>query len=256
MLSNLIITSQRFVVIIDETAQEKIAHNILCQLLREQGQDEKSTIKTLPFSTDLKNWPTFINFYKKCANDESKCNAILPPLADLLCYQSVEKIIHFVHRLQQCEQVQRVFLWVTPANLVHARADYLVAAFEYLADLVLHLETSNTLSIVTRKTGGGVSNKKYTYTKNKTEFLVEAIRTTPKTSPAAKTSPTTAATTTNTVGTTFKIELNEDEMVARNTLKLPYEKTSETNESSIIYTPDDDDDFDEEEEDPDDDLCI
>lgn len=252
MLSNLVITSQRFVLIIDETAQEKIAHNILYQLLREQGQDEMSTIKTLPTSKDLKNWATFKNFYKKCANDESKCNAILPPLADLLCYQRVEKIIHFVHRLQHCEQVQRIFLWVTPANLVQPRAEYLVAAFEYLADLVLHLETNNTLSIVTRKTSGGVTNKKYTYTKNKNEFLVEALRNLPKTTPAAKVT----APTTNTAGTTFKIELNEDEMVARNTLKLPYEKTSETNESSIIYTPEDGDDFDEEEEDPDDDLCI
>nr|XP_036214905.1 elongator complex protein 5 [Bactrocera oleae] len=253
MLSNLIITSERFVVIIDETAQEKIAHNILCQLLREQGQDEKSTIKTLPLNTDLENWSTFKNFYKKCANDESKCNAILPPLADLLCYQSVEKIIYFVHRLQQCEQVQRILLWVTPANLVHPHVEYLVGAFEYQADLVLHLETSNTLSIVSRKTGGGVWNKKYTYTKTKNEFLVEALQNVPKTTPVAK---ATSTTTTNTPGTTFKIELNEDEMVARNTLKLPYEKTSETNESSIIYTPDDGDDFDEEEEDPDDDLCI
>lgn len=205
----------------DETAQEKIAHNILCQLLREQGQDEKSTIKTLPLNTDLENWSTFKNFYKKCANDESKCNAILPPLADLLCYQSVEKIIYFVHRLQQCEQVQRILLWVTPANLVHPHVEYLVGAFEYQADLVLHLETSNTLSIVSRKTGGGVWNKKYTYTKTKNEFLVEALQNVPKTTPAAK---ATSTTTTNTPGTTFKIELNEDEMVARNTLKLPYEK--------------------------------
>lgn len=205
----------------DETAQEKIAHNILCQLLREQGQDEKSTIKTLPLNTDLENWSTFKNFYKKCANDESKCNAILPPLADLLCYQSVEKIIYFVHRLQQCEQVQRILLWVTPANLVHPHVEYLVGAFEYQADLVLHLETSNTLSIVSRKTGGGVWNKKYTYTKTKNEFLVEALQNVPKTTPVAK---ATSTTTTNTPGTTFKIELNEDEMVARNTLKLPYEK--------------------------------
>lgn len=40
------------------------------------------------------------------------------------------------------------------------------------------------------------------------------------------------------------------------TVNLCHCRTSETNESSIIYTPDDGDDFDEEEEDPDDDLCI
>ncbi|CAD7002941.1 elongator complex protein 5 [Ceratitis capitata] len=252
MLSNLIVTTQRLVVIIDDTAQEKISQQILTQLLKEQGQDEVSTIKALPFSTDLKKWDTFVDFFRKCTRDENKCNAILPSLADLLVYQSVEKIIHFVHTLLLSKQVQRVFLWITPANIVHSRAEYVVAAFEYLADLILHLETNNTLSIVTRKAGGAVTNKRYTYTKNNKEFLVEAIQKTPKTTPAAKADEPT----TNTVGTTFKIELNEDELVARNTLKLPYEKTSETTESSIIYTPDAGDDFDAEEEDPDEDLLI
>lgn len=75
--------------------------------------------------------------------------------------------------------------------------------------------------------------------------------------------------------TTFKINFDEEELEARNTLKLPYERykiktlqlitlhqtivicsTSDDTpaESKIIYHPDADDDFDE--EDPDDDLNI
>lgn len=55
---------------------------------------------------------------------------------------------------------------------------------------------------------------------------------------------------------TFKINFDEEELVARNALKLPYERTSDEVPSSgrIIYSPDSDDDFDE--EDPDDDLDI
>lgn len=56
---------------------------------------------------------------------------------------------------------------------------------------------------------------------------------------------------------TFKINFDDDEMVARNSLKLPYERTSDEvvpAESRIIYNPDSDDDFDE--EDPDEDLDI
>ncbi|XP_053953164.1 elongator complex protein 5 [Anastrepha ludens] len=247
MLSNLIITKQHFVVIIDETGLEKISHRILYQFLGEQEKNEKLVVKTLPLSSELKDWTTFTNFAKKCSKEE-KCNVLLPSLSDLICYQSVAKIIKFVHKLRICEKVQRLFLWITPANLTYPRAEYLISAFEYMADLYVHLETSNILTIITRKPGGGVTNKRYTYTKTKKEFLVEPVQnldvqakaSPPKTSPA---------------GGTFKIELNEDEMVARNTLKMPYEKTSETEESSIIYTPDAADDYDDE-EDPDEDLCI
>lgn len=54
---------------------------------------------------------------------------------------------------------------------------------------------------------------------------------------------------------TFKINFEDEELEARNALKLPYEKTSvEVPAGRIIYSPDSDDDFDE--EDPDDDLDI
>lgn len=55
----------------------------------------------------------------------------------------------------------------------------------------------------------------------------------------------------------FKINCDEEELVARNALKLPYERTTEElppPTGRIIYNPDSDDDFDE--EDPDDDLDI
>lgn len=54
----------------------------------------------------------------------------------------------------------------------------------------------------------------------------------------------------------FKINFEDEELEARNALKLPYERTSVEVPASgrIIYSPDSDDDFDE--EDPDDDLDI
>lgn len=56
---------------------------------------------------------------------------------------------------------------------------------------------------------------------------------------------------------TFKINAEDEELVARNAMKLPYERTSEAQQPAgpkIIYNPDSDDDFDE--EDPDEDLYI
>lgn len=56
---------------------------------------------------------------------------------------------------------------------------------------------------------------------------------------------------------TFKINCDDEELVARNALKLPYERTTDELPPAagrIIYNPDSDDDFDE--EDPDDDLDI
>lgn len=56
---------------------------------------------------------------------------------------------------------------------------------------------------------------------------------------------------------TFKINVEEEELVARNAMTLPYEKPNDIKKSDgpkIVYHPDSDDDFDE--EDPDEDLYI
>lgn len=151
-------------------------------------------------------------------------NIILPTLADLLCYQTPAYIFDFLNKLRRCEHVRRVFLWASPKHLQHPDAEYILAGCEYLAELVLRLETDSTLSLISRKPGGGVTNKRYRCQVSKTEFQV-----TPLTEGAdATASPATTIQKTpdnaSDPGRTFKIELDEDEVVARNALTLPYER--------------------------------
>lgn len=94
-----------------------------------------------------------------------------------------------------------------------------------MAELVLRLETDSTMSLISRKPGGGVTNKRYSCVVSKTEFKVtplsDAAEATAAAEAAAKKEdavPAAAA------SGTFKIELDEDEVVARNALTLPYER--------------------------------
>ncbi|XP_017023041.1 elongator complex protein 5 [Drosophila kikkawai] len=283
MLSNLVVTKQKVVLVIDELNRERIAPKFIGSLLHEQGQGA-DTIKAMPAGIHLKHVASFNALVTECANynnvnnnnnssiqsveagdldaPASKTtgyNVILPTLADLLCYQSPAFIFGFLNRLRRSEYVRRVFLWASPQHLQHPHAAYILAGCEYLAELVLRLETDTRLSLISRKPGGGVTNRRYACQVSKTQFEVTPLDGGGGSLSPAAGSPNKQATpeveqTPEPASSTFKIELDEDEVVARNALTLPYERTSEPSEGNIIYTPDADDDFDE--EDPDEDLCI
>ncbi|XP_017058589.1 elongator complex protein 5 [Drosophila ficusphila] len=274
MLSNLLVTKQKVVLVIDELNRERIALKFIESLLHEQGQGAE-TIKSLPTGVTLKHEATFEALINECGNHNnnnppagetgdqdadsagskpSGFNIILPTLADLLCYQSPAFIFGLINRLRRSEHVRRVFIWASPQHLQHPHSAYILAGCEYLAELVLRLESDKLLSLIARKPGGGVSNRRFSCQVSKTQFQVTPLDgglpegVSPKQSiPEEEQTPEPAS-------STFKIELDEDEVVARNALTLPYERTSEPSEGNIIYTPDADDDFDE--EDPDEDLCI
>ncbi|XP_065359754.1 elongator complex protein 5 [Calliphora vicina] len=253
MLSNLIITRQKFVLIEDELGQDKISQKFITQMLKEQG--EVGTIKVLPLNEQLNDEAILQKFLNECnmqPMEEGKLwNIVLPNLSDFLAYQKISVIFQFLTNLKKCEYIKRTFLWISLPHLHHDHANYVVAAFEYMADLVLHILTTNELSLLICKPGGGVTFQHYTYNRTKSEFKVKLRQATDKSK------------TTNTDSEdgqkaeqlgTFKIELDEEEIVARNAMKMPYEKAMEATESNIIYTPDAADDFDD--EDPDEDLNI
>lgn len=257
MLSNLIVTNQKVVLIIGKSGQaisapkihlfsfltdqlnrERIALKFIGSLLHEQGEGEE--VKTLPIGTKLKHVASFETLLNECSSSstsssnnnnpsettvKSGSNVVLPTLADLLCYQSPAYIFDFINKLRRSEHVRRVFLWASPQCLQHPDVDYILAGCEYLAELVLRLETDSTMSLISRKPGGGVSNKRYSCQVSKTEFkvtpLTDATDATTAGEAAAKKDDAVSAAD---PGGTFKIELDEDEVVARNALKLPYER--------------------------------
>lgn len=203
---------------------ERISQKFITQLLREQG-DEDSTIKVLPISGELNDANTLQKFITDCSvkpQDGAKLwNIILPPLTDLLAYQKICTIFQFLNNLKKCEYVKRCFLWISLPHLQHDHPQYVVAACEYIADIVIHFLSEKELSILICKPGGGVTFKHYKYTKTKSEIKVELKEIMDK-SKAVETDGGDDKKVEQ-LGT-FKIELDEDEMVARNAMKMPYEK--------------------------------
>ncbi|XP_061396358.1 elongator complex protein 5 [Musca vetustissima] len=253
MLSNLIVTTQRLVVILDDIGQENISQKFLTQLLKEQGED--GFIKTFPLNGQSDAINSLQKFLAESCNGKlSECkkwNIILPNLSDWLAYQKPCEVFGCLNKLKKNENTKRTLLWISKQHLNDEHGLFLIAACEYMADIVLNLHTDKELTILTRKSGGGVTNNRYTYTKTKNEFMVQLKK--PEAVSKNVCGTETDGEKKEQIGT-FKIELDEEEMMARNAMKMPYEKALEATESNIIYTPDAADDFDD--EDPDEDLNI
>lgn len=107
-----------------------------------------------------------------------------------------------------------MFGWVSVKNVEsELHAPYL----EYLANVVVTLKDSVNLSIVSRKATGSVTKKLFQYQYRDGQLHVKEVKqeigskiTEPTIEPESL--------------TTFKINVDEEELVARNALKLPYER--------------------------------
>jgi len=248
MLSNHIITTQRLVAIIDNVGLNVDVCKFLEHIVHEQG---KFKIKTLPLNAALKEKKTLNEFIKQCNENDSiggEWNVILPDIADFLIYQKPSEIFLFLKHLDKCTCIERIIFYVSVKNVAHPDSAYIVGGLEYMSNMTIFIETDKELRIVTRKPGGSITNIRYFYVQNYKEFTIEPVESAEKPVEEVKEEqpkPTEKG--------TFKIELEEEELVARNSLKLPYEKSTDAG-GNIIYTPDANDDFDD--EDPDEDLCI
>lgn len=200
----------------------KISEKFLTQLLKEQGED--GFIKTMPLDGQMDS----INVLQKLLSENSgaklseckKWNFILPNLSDWLAYQKPSEILGSLNKLKKSDCIKRCFLWISTNHIFYEHSQFLIAACEYLADIVLHLQTDSELTVLTRKSGGGVTNNRYTYTKNKTEFMVKLK----KGEALSKNNNCNGDEDKKEQLGTFKIELDEEEIVARNAMKMPYEK--------------------------------
>ncbi|KAL1380761.1 hypothetical protein pipiens_013951 [Culex pipiens pipiens] len=134
----------------------------------------------------------------------------------------------------------------------HSPQSFLVPYLEHMAGLVVTFEDERHLSILTKKSGGSVSNKSYQYQTAGGSFSVKEVKKDQRVKEVVPAEPTIDPASLG----TFKIgDLKREEQEAKDALTLPFEFYKTTPEGGkVLYHPDAEDDLDE--EDPDDDLLI
>lgn len=245
-------------------------------ILQEQNESAITTnlvpCDEFSLSTDKPRLPTDAILSKI----HEKTVVILPPATNLFQQYSASEIFKFIHKLRCNAKVKQVYLWLRTKNF---NAESVVPDFlRHMADILVTLSSKFDLEILIRKSGGNVTRKFYNYDTSDSIYVTE-VKQKPK---EAKTDQPTVVRP-ESLGT-FKIELSEEDLVARNTLVLPFEKyellyllitfyvcifninilyrhlkigepvKNAENKGKIIYHPDKNDDFDE--DDPDDDLDV
>ncbi|EAT40894.1 AAEL007406-PA [Aedes aegypti] len=163
------------------------------------------------------------------------------------------ELFQFVQRCKQNGSVQYLFLWATEKNI---SAKFLVPFLEHQSELIVTLEDERHLTIVVKKSGGSISNKRYQYQLQEGCFSVKELKKTDQSKGISTSLDSSVASIDPASLGSFKIgDLKKEEQEAKEALTLPFEFFKATPEGGrVLYHPDAEDDLDE--EDPDDDLLI
>ncbi|KAJ6641856.1 hypothetical protein Bhyg_06801 [Pseudolycoriella hygida] len=230
----------KFVLFVDHTNLERISHKLIQSWFTSTELVNIISLQPLvPLRAEPISLPSVFS--------ESQPDKFLYlPLAEMCQTYNISEVFQLIHRHKTKQTIKQMFGWASVKNI---EAEFLIPYLEYLANVVVTIKDSVNLSIVTRKSSGSVTKKLFQYQYRDGDFQVKEVKQEIVTKTAEPTIEPESL-------TTFKINVDEEEMVARNALKLPYERSSDNQkaESKIIYHPDSDDDIDE--EDPDDDLDI
>uniref|UniRef100_A0A182Q577 Elongator complex protein 5 n=1 Tax=Anopheles farauti TaxID=69004 RepID=A0A182Q577_9DIPT len=234
LLSSLALTQQKVIVIVDLLGIEPNAHTIVSRWVNEQKSKE--------------GLPQEISILEEC------------PEYPLMIVSRLERRYvpsQLFKYIAKCKRynLTHLFVWITVAKLQHS---FVLPYIEHMADTVITFEDREHIALLVKKSTGSITNRYYQFDPSQEQIAVVEVK---RTSDARKTAttPVTLDTTPSTVNPaslgTFKIDLREEEVAARDALTLPFEFYKNTPDGGkILYHPDADDDLDE--EDPDDDLLI
>ncbi|EAL39939.3 AGAP005812-PA [Anopheles gambiae str. PEST] len=231
LLSTRALPQQKVIVITDKLGFEPNANKVTTSWLSEQYGDKAITAGV----THL--------------NESSKYLLLI--LSQLERRFEPRQIFHYIAQCKKDATVDHVFVWIVEQKL---QEPFLRPYLEHMADSVITFEDRQHLSLLVKKNTGAVTHKYYEFDPLKDSItVVEAKR-------AAATKAATVSMEENpppnpaSLGT-FKIDLKDEEVAAKNALTLPFEFFKTLPEGGkILYHPDAEDDLDE--EDPDDDLLI
>jgi elongator complex protein 5 len=144
-----------------------------------------------------------------------KSNIILKPISKLLIDYEVPSIFQTVQKLRKNTNVRQTFAVATTKNIQEL---FVVPYLEHMADLVVTFLDLKHLRILTKKSGGLVTNKLFNYQITGDEIFVK------ETAKSAIKQPEEPTIDPETLGT-FKIgKLGKQEQLAKDALQLPYER--------------------------------
>lgn len=136
------------------------------------------------------------------------------PLAELCQTYKIGNIFKLIHLHKSQQTAKQIIGWASVKNV---ECDFHVPYLEHLANVVVTIKDSVNLSIVSRKLTGTVTKKLFQYQCRDGQLHVKEVKqeivnkiVEPTIEPESL--------------TTFKINVDEEELVARNALKLPYER--------------------------------
>ncbi|XP_058054886.1 elongator complex protein 5 [Anopheles bellator] len=234
--SNLTLPHQKVIVVNDKIGAERKADQAICRWLSEQYGEKVG----------------------QCGvNRLNESSPFLVMLVSKLERRfELNLLFKFIAKCRKDPNVTHLFVWVVESKLQHSFA---LPYFEHMADTVVTFEDSQHLSLVVKKPSGSVTNKYYemycpSERRRDDEFCVMEAKRPLQAKQQQSTAEAEPPINPATLGT-FKIDLKEGELQAKNALTLPFEFFKTTPEGGkILYHPDAADDLDE--EDPDDDLLI
>lgn len=136
------------------------------------------------------------------------------PLAELCQTYGISEIFKLIHHHKTKQTVKQLFGWASVKNI---EMEFPIPYFEYLANVVVTIKDSVNLSIISRKASGSVTKKLFQYQYRDGQLHVKEVK-------QEIVNKTMEPTIEPESLTTFKINVDEEELVARNALKLPYER--------------------------------
>lgn len=195
MLSNFVVGSHKLVLFVDEVGLERNSEKLIKSLLSEQ-------------SVEFMNFDGNLNFSKPTV-------VILEPVSKMELNYDSAWIYATIQTLKLSENVSQIFCWLTSKN-VNDRL--LIPFLEHMSNVLVTIKSNKHLSVLLKRRFGTVKLKEYQHELHQGKTAIVELKVTPA-SPA----PDTAFVNLETVGT-FKIgEFNDEELRAKQNLKLPFE---------------------------------
>uniref|UniRef100_A0A182SY03 Elongator complex protein 5 n=1 Tax=Anopheles maculatus TaxID=74869 RepID=A0A182SY03_9DIPT len=202
LLSSRALPQQKIIVITDKVGFEPNASAVIVSWLKEQYGDTACPAVLVNHLSETTKFQLMII---------SKLERQFEPA----------QIFKYIARCRKTPSIEHVFIWIVEQKL---QDTFLLPYIEHMADSVTTFEDKTHLSLLVKKPTGAVTNKYYEFDPMKDSFFIVEVKrsASAKQSTATKEEVDPPAPNPAALGT-FKIDLKDEEIAAKNALTLPFE---------------------------------